>query len=84
MNEHDSKTRFQALGQPLSEVRAYRLTNRVRLIDLAVYSGISMTRASEIERFPERARTGELALLRATVDRIVEERDRIERAGGAA
>lgn len=84
MNEHEFSPKLPPAGQPLSDIRAYRLRSGVRLIDLAVYSGISMTRASEIERFPERARAGEIEILRQTVDRIVAERERLASTGGAA
>jgi hypothetical protein len=44
----------------------------VLLADAARLSRLSLYRASEIERFPERARPGELEALRAGVDRAAE------------
>lgn len=53
----------------LTKAREYRLRRGVVLTMAAVYAGIPPTRASLIERFPERARPGELERLRAAVDR---------------
>jgi hypothetical protein len=54
---------------PLTKWRSYRLSRRIPLIRAAVFADLSLARASEIERFPERARAGELERLRAAVDR---------------
>jgi hypothetical protein len=82
-NRHVPITRpLPAVG--LSETRAYRLNAGVRLMDVSCYSGISLTRLSEIERFADRARIGELEVVRETVDRIVAERKRLAKSGGAA
>jgi hypothetical protein len=53
---------------PLTEVRAYRLRFAVPLVQAAYHAGLSLSRASEIERFPDRARPGELKRLRGGVD----------------
>jgi hypothetical protein len=42
----------------------------VTLAKAAVIAGLSLARASEIERDPKRARSGELERLREAVDRI--------------
>jgi hypothetical protein len=45
----------------------------VQLIKAAVIADLSLSRASEIERFPERARPGELERLRHAVDRAAKD-----------
>jgi len=58
---------------PMTEPREYRLRRGVPLVNAAVLADFSLTRASEIERHPDRARPGELERLRAAVDRAAEE-----------
>jgi len=48
--------------------REYRLRRGVPLVKAAVFADLSLSRASEIERHPERARPGELERLRNAVD----------------
>jgi hypothetical protein len=43
-------------------------------MDAAISAGLSLARASEIERAPSSARPGELKRLRAAVDRAAEQR----------
>lgn len=50
-----------------SDERLFRLCHRVALADAARLGGLSLSRASEIEREPARARPGELEKLRAGV-----------------
>ena len=52
----------------LTEPRRYRLERGITLSLAAFEAGTSMARASEIERYPERARPGELEALRRAVD----------------
>jgi hypothetical protein len=52
----------------LTEVRAYRLERGVTLAEASHYSGISLVRASTLERFPEKARPGELEKLKEATD----------------
>lgn len=49
--------------------REYRLGPGVPLSVAALPGGLSLARASQIERHPERARAGELERLRKGVDR---------------
>lgn len=53
---------------PMTAPRAYRLGVRVTLVRASVFADMSLARASEIERHPERARPGELERLRDAVD----------------
>lgn len=53
---------------PLTDIREYRMRRGITLMAVAFHSGLSLARASFIERFPERARPGELDRLRAAVD----------------
>ena len=53
---------------PLTEAREHRLRQGVTLIEAAVFGDFTLARASEIERFPERARPGELERLGEAVD----------------
>ena len=62
----------------LTPPREYRLRFGVPLVRAAVQSGISLCRASEIERHPERARPGELERLREAVDQLAYVGDGIE------
>ena len=59
---------------PLTEPREYRLRAGVPLAHAAMRAGISLSRASYIERDPSLARDGELDALRAAVDEIASER----------
>ena len=52
----------------LTEVRAYRLERGVTLAQVSHYSEISLVRASTLERFPEKARPGELEKLKEAAD----------------
>lgn len=54
---------------PASRPREFRLRRGVTLAEAARLAGLSLARASEIERYPDRARSGELERLRAAVDR---------------
>jgi hypothetical protein len=54
---------------PLTDAREYRLRRGVTLMAASFYSGISLARASYIERKPEKARPGEIERLHAAVDR---------------
>jgi hypothetical protein len=56
---------------PASKWRTYRLEKGVLLSVAAMLAGLSLARASEIERFPERARPGELERLQKGVDRAL-------------
>ena len=56
--------------QPTSPLRLHRVANRVRLHDLAHYARCSPARISEIERFPERARPGEIDRLTTFINEI--------------
>jgi hypothetical protein len=60
----------------MTEPRAHRLRLGIPLIKAAVYADLSLARASEIERFPDRARPGELEALREAVDRAAREERR--------
>lgn len=53
---------------PMSEAREYRLRRGVPLHVAAAFADVSLNRASEVERHPERARPGELERLRNAVD----------------
>lgn len=55
---------------PQTPARLYRLERNVRLIEAAVAAGLSIARASIIERDPSLARPGELDDLRRAVDRV--------------
>jgi hypothetical protein len=57
----------------MTAAREYRLRRGVTLMRAAVWAGMSLFRASVIERFPERARPGETERLRAGVDRAATE-----------
>lgn len=57
---------------PMTVPREYRLRRGVPLVKAAVFADLSLARASEIERHPDRARPGELELLRAAVDRAAD------------
>lgn len=52
--------------------RAYRRTRRVTLLEAALAAGLSVGRASFIERFPERARFGEVERLKAAIDAVAD------------
>jgi hypothetical protein len=58
---------------PLTPHREYRLRRRVPLIVAAVHAQMSLSRASEIERFPNKARPGELERLRKAVDQAAKQ-----------
>jgi hypothetical protein len=58
---------------PATEGRLYRLTRGIRLAKAADVAGLSLARASEIERHPVRARRNELERLRAAIDRLATE-----------
>jgi hypothetical protein len=58
---------------PMTRQRAYRLRRGVPLIKASVCAELSLVRASDIERHPDRARPGELERLRAGVDMAVKE-----------
>jgi hypothetical protein len=60
---------------PQTKVRAYRLGKGVLLSESArqAQPPLTLVRASEIERFPEKARPGELERLLAGVDRAAAE-----------
>jgi len=53
--------------------REYRLRKAVTLSEAARTAGLSLYRASEVERFPDRARPGELERLRRAVDLVAKE-----------
>jgi hypothetical protein len=53
---------------PITPVREYRLRKGVTLLEASFRAGISLTRASEIERYPDRARPGEIERLKKAVD----------------
>ena len=55
-----------------TDVRLYRLSSGVRLADAARAADLTLARASEIERFPERARPGELDSLRQAIARLAQ------------
>ena len=55
---------------PTTEIREYRLRRGVRLQDVAARAGVSLSRASYVERDPSVARKGELEALKAAVDSI--------------
>jgi hypothetical protein len=83
----NSRVRFTPRSRPLatpSAIRVYRQHRGVRLIEVAVWSGKSLTRLSELERHPEFARTGEIKLVQDTIDHIVAERERLPLSGDAA
>jgi hypothetical protein len=67
---------------PTTPTREYRLRRGVTLASAALAAGLPANRASLIERFPERARPGELDLLRAAVDRAASESDDARGEGG--
>lgn len=54
----------------LTAQRAHRLQRGITLAEACLMAGLSMARASEIERRPELARPGELEELRAAVERL--------------
>ena len=54
----------------MTEPREHRLRHGVPLVKAAVFADLSLVRASEIERHPERPRPGELERLRQAVDEI--------------
>ena len=60
---------------PPSEIRLYRLGRRVTLNEACVFAGISLARASQIERFPEEAAPEEIEQLRAGIDIAASRRD---------
>lgn len=68
---HDDEAHYRLPA--LSELREYRLRNRVRLQDVSTYSGLSLTRLSRIERAPDLAKEEELRAHRAAVDRAARE-----------
>lgn len=55
---------------PSTKPREHRLRTGIRLVEAALTAGISLTRASQIEREPELARPGELERLRAAVEKL--------------
>jgi transcriptional regulator with XRE-family HTH domain len=59
---------------PISSEREFRLRRGITLSEAARLAGLSLARASEIERHPRRARPGELERLRVAVDRAALER----------
>lgn len=59
---------------PLTEQRAIRLRCCVALSDAARLSDLTLSRASLLERHPDRARPGELARLSEGVARAAAER----------
>lgn len=58
--------------QPVTEMRVERLRAGVPLYDLARAAGLSLSRASIAERFPEKAHPGEIEKLRAALSRVAE------------
>lgn len=54
----------------LTEERAYRLRAGLTLQEVSIAAGLTLSRASLAERHPDRAKPGELAALRAAVDRL--------------
>ena len=58
---------------PMTPPREYRLRSCVPLVRAAVFADLSPARASLIERYPDRARPGELDRLRSGVDRATRE-----------
>lgn len=58
---------------PAGELRQYRQRHGVRLAEAAMRAGMSLSRASYLERDPSLARHGELDALRAAVDAIAAE-----------
>jgi hypothetical protein len=67
-----------------SKERLYRLGFGVPLNAAAVLAGISLTRASQIERDPGAAKAGELEALRAAVEQLVADREEPQGADAAA
>lgn len=57
---------------PARPEREFRLRRGITLSEAARLAGLSLARASEIERFPDRARPGELERLRTAIDRAAE------------
>lgn len=72
MNE--ISVRARAGLQPASELRIYRLQRGVRLVEAALRAGISVARASTVERLPESARRGEIERLRQAIDSVAAQR----------
>jgi transcriptional regulator with XRE-family HTH domain len=54
----------------MTALREYRLRRGITLVKAAVYADLSLSRASEIERDPSRARPGEIEALQRAVDRL--------------
>ena len=75
MNSKNSSDRRRGFS-PISDLRAYRLRAGVKLMTAAVHAGMSLTKASHIEREPMNASAADVKALRDAVDEIV--------AGGAA
>jgi len=48
----DTRVSRRRAFPPLTELRAFRLTHRVRLVDTARLAGMSAASASLLERFP--------------------------------
>ena len=72
MTTHETgptRRKFYKLTAP----RAHRLQSGVTLARAATLAGLSMARASEIERHPKEARAGELDRLREAVNRAAAE-----------
>lgn len=63
---------------PASPVRIVRLQAGITLQDAASEAGLTLHRASTLERYPERARGGELDRLRKSIETIAARR----RTGG--
>jgi hypothetical protein len=55
---------------PATPLRLDRLKVGIPLYDLAREAGLSLSRASLAERFPENARPGEIERLRAALERV--------------
>lgn len=60
--------------EPATEQRIYRLSRGITLMQAAMEGGFSLARASTIERFPRKARPGELERLKAAVDTVAASR----------
>ncbi len=72
MTTISNATRRRAFPE-LTELRAARLRRGLTLAAVAAQAGVSLTRASLIERDPSLARPGELDALRNTINAIATE-----------
>lgn len=57
----------------LTELRAYRMRHGLTLMAVAFRAGLSVNRASQLERTPTLATPGEIAALREAVDLLCKE-----------